>query len=954
MTVPNPDPTDTSHGGPIPFRAANGERSVLTDELSYFRDHDGGDHPLAALCLSGGGIRSASFAMGVVSALAKRGLLDRFHYLSTVSGGGYTGSWLSAWIRRHGKGLKGVIEDLTRAAEKDPKLPNPAASSAERETGKGTQADVAALPFAAGRQEPEPVRWVRTYSSYLSPRIGLLSPDTWTLLGIYLRNLLVHWFIVLPLIGALLMVPWAVHGLGLLVQFSVWPQLWPYLLALSFLLTSLGLAFLHRMAPNALDGSAANHRHLVGNERKELQFGPGTKTMWTFGGGPLLAGMTLLSWCLLALVRPNGPADLSKVSQIFNTWSCLQTVAWAIAFGASASFVGWICGRAPMFLTDFQRTRKDREEQAEEGSKSGNESVAKTAADTDLWKLCKAHAYYGAAATAAGAIGGAIAGLIGAYVLSLAPLKTAPTPPDVSWPVVVGPLLLVLSFILPGALFIGLVSDQSGAQDRDWWASIGSAILFAVVTGTGWVLISLCGPDLAKWVVEQAHQTSWLSGGVAGLITIVSAVWAAFGPATDGLQERDRPHSLAGRSLDVVVKVAAPLALLILAIGGSCAMGALLTNSFPLAAYTLSHGLLMAALPCIAFVLIASLAALNWVLLLVGCWAPGAVLARTFSFALDRMTHDQHVAAPLLSAIGLTALLAAASYTLARGIKLRAFTLHEMYRERLARTFLGATNTNVMSLPKRQQASGRVPNALTGFDPADDIAVIRAQGVSGLTPIEIGSSKDLQVGENVVAIGSPLGLQGTVTTGIVSALNRPVSAGEASSESSFINAIQTDAAINPGNSGGALVDVNGNLLGINTAIYSRSGGSMGIGFAIPVSTARLVMDSIVKDGQVTRGWIGVEPQDLSPELAETFGVKPRDGVIITGVLQNGPAAQAGIQPGDVITGVAGDQVTNVSELLSRVAALKPGTPARFALVRREEKVEVTVTPGLRPKPKTAK
>jgi len=128
---------------------------------------------------------------------------------------------------------------------------------------------------------------------------------------------------------------------------------------------------------------------------------------------------------------------------------------------------------------------------------------------------------------------------------------------------------------------------------------------------------------------------------------------------------------------------------------------------------------------------------------------------------------------------------------------------------------------------------------------------------------------------------------------------------------------------------------------------------MGIGFAIPVATARMVMDSIVKDDQVTRGWIGVEPNDLTPELAETFGVKAAAGVIITGVLQNGPAAQAGIKPGDVITGVGGKKVGTVSELLSTVAALKPGTPARFSLLRRDDKVELDVTPGLRPKPRAA-
>jgi S1-C subfamily serine protease len=125
---------------------------------------------------------------------------------------------------------------------------------------------------------------------------------------------------------------------------------------------------------------------------------------------------------------------------------------------------------------------------------------------------------------------------------------------------------------------------------------------------------------------------------------------------------------------------------------------------------------------------------------------------------------------------------------------------------------------------------------------------------------------------------------------------------------------------------------------------------MGIGFAIPASTARLVMDGLVKDGTVTRGWIGVEPNDLSPELAETFGVKTRDGVIITGVLQNGPAAQAGIRPGDVITAVAGDEVRNVSELLTRVAGLKPGQSSRFRVQRQDTGLDIDVVPGVRPKP----
>jgi S1-C subfamily serine protease len=200
----------------------------------------------------------------------------------------------------------------------------------------------------------------------------------------------------------------------------------------------------------------------------------------------------------------------------------------------------------------------------------------------------------------------------------------------------------------------------------------------------------------------------------------------------------------------------------------------------------------------------------------------------------------------------------------------------------------------------------------------------------------------------VLAIGNPFGVGQTVTSGIISALGR-----NQLGMSPLQEFIQTDAAINPGNSGGALVDTAGNLLGINTAIYSRSGGSMGIGFAVPVSTAKLVLEGIVRDGQVRRGWIGVEPNDLSPELAETFGVKTTAGVIITGVLQNGPAAQAGVRPGDVIAQVSGKPIANVTELLSSVAALKPGEASEFEVLRREERLRLQVTPGVRPKPQRA-
>jgi serine protease DegQ len=243
--------------------------------------------------------------------------------------------------------------------------------------------------------------------------------------------------------------------------------------------------------------------------------------------------------------------------------------------------------------------------------------------------------------------------------------------------------------------------------------------------------------------------------------------------------------------------------------------------------------------------------------------------------------------------------------------------------------------------------SRRTVAKVIGTDPDTDLAVLKID-LDKLPVIVLGNSDALQVGDQVLAIGNPFGVGQTVTSGIVSAMGR-----NQLGINTFENFIQTDAAINPGNSGGALVDTSGNLLGINTAIYSRSGGSMGIGFAIPVSTARLVMEGLVKDGQVTRGWIGVEPNDLTPELAETFGVKTRQGVIITGVLQAGPAAQAGLRPGDVITEVAGNDVRNVSELLSRVASLKPGEKSRFHVLRQSEKLELDVTPGVRPKPRRA-
>ena len=241
----------------------------------------------------------------------------------------------------------------------------------------------------------------------------------------------------------------------------------------------------------------------------------------------------------------------------------------------------------------------------------------------------------------------------------------------------------------------------------------------------------------------------------------------------------------------------------------------------------------------------------------------------------------------------------------------------------------------------------RTQAKLVGTDPDTDLAVLKIK-LDKLPVMVLSSTEQLQVGDIVLAIGNPFGVGQTVTSGIVSALGR-----NQLGINTFENFIQTDAAINPGNSGGALVDVQGNLLGINTAIYSRSGGSMGIGFAIPVNTARQVLEGIVKQGQVVRGWIGVEPTEITPDLAKTFNVQRTSGVIITGVLQTGPAFKAGVRPGDVLLSVEGEAVRNVADLLTRVSALKPGQPARVKVLRQNDEIELTVTPGQRPKAKPA-
>jgi serine protease DegQ len=242
-------------------------------------------------------------------------------------------------------------------------------------------------------------------------------------------------------------------------------------------------------------------------------------------------------------------------------------------------------------------------------------------------------------------------------------------------------------------------------------------------------------------------------------------------------------------------------------------------------------------------------------------------------------------------------------------------------------------------------ADGRRARAkVVGTDPETDLAVLKVD-LTALPAVDFGSEADASIGDVVLAIGNPFGVGQTVTMGIVSALGR-----NQLGINTFENFIQTDAAINPGNSGGALVDTRGRLLGINTAIYSRTGGSLGIGFAIPASTARQVMDQIVNSGSVTRGYIGVEPQDVTPELAEAFKLPRKDGAIIAGVMRSGPADKAGVKVGDILFEVEGQPVTNTASMLNVIAQLKPGATARFRFMRDGREVDLNIVVGKRPKP----
>jgi serine protease DegQ len=236
---------------------------------------------------------------------------------------------------------------------------------------------------------------------------------------------------------------------------------------------------------------------------------------------------------------------------------------------------------------------------------------------------------------------------------------------------------------------------------------------------------------------------------------------------------------------------------------------------------------------------------------------------------------------------------------------------------------------------------------LVGTDPETDLAVLRV-AQTDLPIATFARAENLRVGDVVLAIGNPFGVGQTVTMGIVSALGR-----SHLGINTFENYIQTDAAINPGNSGGALVDASGNLVGINTAIFSRSGGNMGIGFAIPVSIIKEVMEQIIANGAVTRGWVGIEVQDIVPELADSFGLKGTEGALIAGVLRGGPADRAGIRPGDVLSAVNGQRVADSTSLLKLIADLEPGKTVPLTLLRQNKEMRVQVSVEKRPPLKRA-
>ncbi len=246
-----------------------------------------------------------------------------------------------------------------------------------------------------------------------------------------------------------------------------------------------------------------------------------------------------------------------------------------------------------------------------------------------------------------------------------------------------------------------------------------------------------------------------------------------------------------------------------------------------------------------------------------------------------------------------------------------------------------------VTLHDRREFSAKI----IGTDPPTDLAVIKIEGLKEDLPVAyLGDSESLRVGELVLAIGSPYRLRETVTQGIVSAKGRTTDMGI----NTYEDFIQTDAAINPGNSGGPLVDMDGAVIGINTAIFSRSGGSQGIGFAIPIGMAKQIMTQLVSEGRVSRGWLGVSIQDIEGELAQSLGVEPYSGVLVSEVIAGTPAAAADLQPGDIILAVEGEKVSSAAELSRKVAMIRPGQKTSFQVLREGKQRSLAVTLAERP------
>jgi len=235
---------------------------------------------------------------------------------------------------------------------------------------------------------------------------------------------------------------------------------------------------------------------------------------------------------------------------------------------------------------------------------------------------------------------------------------------------------------------------------------------------------------------------------------------------------------------------------------------------------------------------------------------------------------------------------------------------------------------------------------VVGSDPETDLAVLKID-LPNLPSITIGRSDQIRIGDIALAIGNPFGVGQTTTMGIISATGR-----NQLGLNNYEDFIQTDAAINPGNSGGALVDASGNLTGINTAIFSKSGGSQGIGFAIPINLAVEVMKAIIEHGQVIRGWLGIEVQPLTQDLAESFGLSGRPGIVVAGVFRDGPAQKAGLQLGDVILSIDGEPATDGRRSMNQVARIKPTDKVAIQVLRNGKELKLMAEIGLRPPQQT--